>query len=412
MAKKRKSKDEEDELDFKFPKFDEEKFLKKERRNIKTIFISFFFGLIMGAISFGFWALLKDNGAFRWPLVFLVGFAYIPFIRYFFIRLNIDLTDFGKKGWFMAIAIYFFAWLLVLMVLVNPPFYDDEVPNVEVVVLPGMQEIGGTVKIVANIADNVGVEKKDITFELAYPNGADHTPDFTYESNIFSYIYENTDNLTGEFSFKITAKDVNNHETIKEGVFKYDNDAIILTMPEDGSELRSYTPIEFKVNGDVYIPTPFVISGDTYYKDFRLYYTVNDNVEINVSRLDDENRENYRSTAEFEGWPIDTNVTLKAYVEVTYYFVNNNETYSNIIEDTETYNFKTLNEAGVGTKDRLVPPRPILPLKHEDQIDNCLNYYLPCEQVLLAPGFELVVFLASLVAVVLIFKYKKKDRCN
>ena len=32
MAKKKREKTEEDELDFKLPKFDEEKFLKRERR--------------------------------------------------------------------------------------------------------------------------------------------------------------------------------------------------------------------------------------------------------------------------------------------------------------------------------------------------------------------------------------------
>ena len=54
MAKKRKEKSEEEELDFKLPKFDEEKFLKKEKRNIKTLFISFILGLVVSLISFGF----------------------------------------------------------------------------------------------------------------------------------------------------------------------------------------------------------------------------------------------------------------------------------------------------------------------------------------------------------------------
>ena len=41
MAKKRREKTDEEEIDFKIPKFDEEKFLKRERRNIRTLFISF-----------------------------------------------------------------------------------------------------------------------------------------------------------------------------------------------------------------------------------------------------------------------------------------------------------------------------------------------------------------------------------
>ncbi len=62
MAKKRKEKTDEEELDFKLPKFDEEKFLKKERRNIKTLVISFLLGLIIAIISFSFWTLLSGKG--------------------------------------------------------------------------------------------------------------------------------------------------------------------------------------------------------------------------------------------------------------------------------------------------------------------------------------------------------------
>ena len=41
MAKRRKEKDEEEDKPFKLPKFDEEAFLKRERRNVKSTFISF-----------------------------------------------------------------------------------------------------------------------------------------------------------------------------------------------------------------------------------------------------------------------------------------------------------------------------------------------------------------------------------
>ena len=74
MAKRRKDKDEEEDKAFKLPKFDEEAFIKRERRNIKTTFISFMFGIIIAAISFGFWVLLSGN-VVRWPLVLLLGIS-------------------------------------------------------------------------------------------------------------------------------------------------------------------------------------------------------------------------------------------------------------------------------------------------------------------------------------------------
>ena len=136
MAKKRREKTEDEEIDFKIPKFDEAKFLKREKRNIRTLFLSFLFGLLIAIISFGFWALLSES-TFRWQLVFLLGIFNASWLRYLFLRLNIDLTDFGKKGWFTSYAIYFITWLFVLIILVNPPFYDNEPPNIDVATLPG-----------------------------------------------------------------------------------------------------------------------------------------------------------------------------------------------------------------------------------------------------------------------------------
>ncbi len=95
MAKKRKEKTEEEELDFKLPKFDEEKFLKRERRNIKTTVLSFLFGILISIVSFGFWSLLSGNDL-RWELVLLFCVFNASWLKYLFVRLNLDLTDFGQ----------------------------------------------------------------------------------------------------------------------------------------------------------------------------------------------------------------------------------------------------------------------------------------------------------------------------
>ena len=212
MAKRRKEGAEvEEQLDFQIPKFDEEAFIKKERRNIKTLFIAFLFGLLIAVICFGFWALLEGN-FLRWELVLLVGVVNAIWIKYLFLKLNIDLTDFGRKGWLTTYAAYFFTWLLVLIVLVNPPFYDGEAPHAEVVALPGMQEPGGTILIAAYIVDNVGVNKAGINFTITDPNGNTFAPEFTYENNIFRYTYENPSDLQGTFNYTFIVSDVNNQK--------------------------------------------------------------------------------------------------------------------------------------------------------------------------------------------------------
>jgi len=60
----------------------------------------------------------------------------------------------------------------------------------------------------------------------------------------------------------------------------------------------------------------------------------------------------------------------------------------------------------------LTPPNPLYKLTNEKQPENIFNYYMPTYQVIAVPGFELVALLISLIAVVLIFKYRKNNRRN
>jgi hypothetical protein len=375
MAKKRRTtKEDEEEFDFKMPKFDEEKWLKKERRNIRTLLLSFILGFIIALISFGFWTLLVDS-TLRWVLVLVFGIFNASWLRYIFIRLNIDLENFGRKDWFTSYAVYFFTWMLVLIVLVNPPFYDDSPPQVTAVALPGMQEPGGTVQIVARITDNVGVSPKDIHFSVIYPDNTNHTPAFTYNNTIFSYTYENPDNLTGDFLYTLKVKDATGHTTIAAGTFTYDEDTIKLTEPSNadtppGPEVTYTTQITF----DVQTPVE------------RMYYQVNNSDDINIS-LGSDNY--YRTSPQFKGWIPASNVTVNAYAEVIYYFENLETPFTNTITDSTTYYFKTSNALEIGT-------------------ENSQPITLPQPRFIRTPGFELMIFLVSLIITGLILYYRKK----
>jgi hypothetical protein len=388
MAKRRKENDQvEEDKPFKMPKFDEEAFLKRERRNIKATFISFLFGCLMAFICFGFWALIGKNDI-RWGLVFLVGGINAAFLKYIFLRVNIDLTDFGRKNWFGSYAIYFVTWLILFIVLVNPPFYDDEAPRIEVAVLPSMQELGGTVLIVAKITDNSDLEKQNIKFEMTYPDGSIDSPDFDFENHIFRYNHQSPNNLTEDeanYNFKITATDSSGHVTIKENTFTYSNNTITLPEPlhantPPGPEVGFATTIKFYVNTAVN----------------RVYYTVNDGIKINATKSDQENY--YFTTPKISGWVDNKNVTVKVSAEVVYYFENYanvvNGTivpFSNTITDTSSYYFSVDKDSNVGTE---AQPKVTL----------------PGPRYVLVPGFDTLIFLIALITVVLIFKYRKKDR--
>ncbi|PNX47057.1 MAG: hypothetical protein BV459_05190 [Thermoplasmata archaeon M11B2D] len=397
MAKRRKEGAEaEEQIDFQIPKFDEEAFLKRERRNIKTMLIAFLFGLLISIICFGFWVLIGDN-YLRWELVLLVGVVNSIWIKYLFLKLKIDLTDFGRKGWLSTFFTYFFTWLLILVVLVNPPFYDAESPRVEIAVLPGMQEPGGTILIAAYIVDNVGVNKDGINFTITDPLGTRQSPDFTYEDNIFRYTYENPDDLLGTYEFLFVVSDVNDKKTTMNGSFTYSRDALNITSSlRDG--IRSGDSITIKADERISK------------ENFRVYYRIDGSQDINVDRKTPSDKERYETSAEFEGWTPNATLTVRVYAEARYYFINVPEKFSNIVTDTQVYEFSTANDPTIGTQEPLVEWNVTLASPQKPQLPNTLNYILPYPRSIGAtPGFEAIMLILAVVVGMLLFKRKKKD---
>lgn len=397
MAKRRKEGTEaQEQLDFQIPKFDEEAFIKRERRNIKTMFISFLFGLLISVICFGFWVLIGEN-FLRWELVLLVGVVNSIWIKYLFLKLKIDLTDFGRKGWLSSFAIYFFTWLLVLIVLVNPPFYDAEPPRVEVAVLPGMQEPGGSIFIVASVVDNVGVNKQGITFTVTDPQGTLHTPEFVYEDTIFRYTYTNPSNLLGTYNYTFEISDVNNKKTTKTGSFVYANETLEI-ISSRFTDIRSGDAITIKADEKICTT------------NFRVFYRIENGSDINVNRKDPIDKEKYETTAEFKGWSSNATVTVSVYAEARHYFLNNPEKFSNMVKDTRQYLFSTAVDPNIGTEETLGEYNITLAIRGDPQLPNTLNYITPYPiGVGATPGFEVIILLLAVIVTVLLFKRKKKS---
>lgn len=393
MAKRRKE-TEEKEVDtgFEIPKFDEEAFLKRERRNIKSTFVSFLFGSLMALVCFGFWALMGKDFGLRWELVLLVGAINAVFLKYIFLKLKIDLTDFGRKNWFGAYVTYFFTWLIVLIILVNPPFYDDETPRIELVIMPQVQEPGQDIFILAKITDNMGLEKKDITFTI--DNVLVPQDDFKYFDSIFKYTYRGSENVINDeiHNFSIVVKDHAGNVNSKSDTFTFSEEAIYLALPKTGDNVVAASDIKFGVKTDV----------------FRVYYRVKGGQEINTTQQADR-KDYYITSAEYKGWVVGENVSLEVSAELLYNFENNflkddegnlildenNNAqpvwFVNYINDTSTYYFNVADEPTIGKKDSIEITRPNA-------------------RIAVAPGFEILVLLIALIMVVLILKFHKKKR--
>ena len=105
MAKRRKEKDEDEDKPFKLPKFDEEAFLKRERRNIKTTFIAFLF---QAATGFGMYSAMSHSwlaNPFAWVVPVMGG-------------------DFAVRQWHHVMMWFFIIFAIIHVYLV---FYHDYV---------------------------------------------------------------------------------------------------------------------------------------------------------------------------------------------------------------------------------------------------------------------------------------------
>ena len=385
MAKRRKETEEEvkDEA-FTIPKFDEEAFFKRERRNIKSTFISFLFGCLMALVCFGFWALMGRNFGLRWELILLVGVVNGVFLRYILIKLKIDIKSFGRKNWFGVYVTYFFTWLIILIILVNPPFYDDEDPRIELVVMPQMQEPGGVTYILAKITDNTGIEKKDISFSL--DDNIIPIDDFEYTNSVFKYVYIGPTNLTAEetHNFTITVKDNTGNVNTITNTFYFSEDVIYLALPKTGASIVAASDIKFGVKTDV----------------FRVFYKVNNGKEINTTQQSDR-KDYYLTSPEYKGWVSGENVSVKVSAELLYNFENNFikdeegkiqvKWFTNYINDTSVYYFNVADESTIGQSESKEITRP------------------PA-RIVVVPGFETLIFIIALVMVVLIIKFRKEKR--
>jgi hypothetical protein len=248
---------------------------------------------------------------------------------------------------------------------------------VDVAVLPNMQEYGGTVKIVAKITDNTEISKSDIVFTI--DGQVVPTENYEYENFIFEYTHDCPNNLTEEttYNFELKAVDSNSKSTVKTGSFSFSNNTIILAEPENYDSIDANDDIRFKVDADI----------------SRVYYVIDDESELNTSAGE---RENYWVTyPEYEGWPDEYNKTVKVDVraEVVYYFKNYPIRFNNTIVNNESYYFIIDDEDDVGEK---------TPIKVS----------MPQPEFVQVPGFETIMFLISIIAVVFILKYKKKDKKN
>jgi len=243
MAKKRKKdKEKEEEYEFRPPDFSEREFLKKELRDTKgalyTILYAILFGAIAGVIS------MFSNGLEI--ISFMVVFIGMVTLRYFYDIVKVDTSEYAKKNWAGNIGTFFFTFLAIWVLMMNPPFADDSSPTIEkvrVYVTHGLDidyieyqyvksegtylwlsstgeritatntPVHGaadyTINVTARITDNTGVSSAMIS--ISFSPGTYHN--MTYEgAHIYGSDFTGGILTTSELRFHFLATDHHGHE--------------------------------------------------------------------------------------------------------------------------------------------------------------------------------------------------------
>lgn len=360
-----------DEYEFEIPEFDEEEFIAGEKRKAKTYFLSFGFGILMAAVCHLAWRGI-DSGL-RWPLTFILAVCAIGFLVKLLQLFDIDISEFGKKEWFGSVAFYFFTWLAIFILSVNPPFYDASGPEIESTVLPSVQQAGGSVFITARVTDNTDVGEVRLTISrgdtvlhrvMENPIESVYTYTFPDETNDTELSFAGAD---GTYSYTVNATDDSGHRAAsKNGTFSFAQQPLYIDMPDDGSSIDASTDIQIRLDRNVLQG----FEGDDRRERIRVYYTVNNDTEINATFYDPFGDEYvYNTSAAYQGWQRGQQNTIRLYAEVQDYYILPEEiSYSQnlsrrTLEASQTYTFNVEEDSSVGVKpspEKEWPDRPDL----------------------------------------------------
>jgi hypothetical protein len=240
LAKKRRQKVEKKE-DYVFtpPEVDRNEFIRDELRNAKATFISFGFAILMGLVSYG---LLMAIGDFRvGGIIGIFAVGALPFIYNY---MKLDISGFDWKNWAGVVAVYIFSWLMIAVLLVNPPITDMASPEVKEISFEVYEENvvdnetvykwvsiekntdgdivvphNTTFRILVTVIDNNELDENSVMLKFEDTGGSYSREKIDDHRYSFEFGFGSPFDETGDFNFEISAKDTNGNEKVKSGSF-------------------------------------------------------------------------------------------------------------------------------------------------------------------------------------------------
>lgn len=196
MARKRRVQGSED---LKLPDFDEKSYLQLEMRGSVFMLICIGLALLMAVLAaFLTWGMHDGRIAF---VLGILGFFLVTMIMNL---LKVDTTGFDKMRWLTGFGSYLLTFLVIWILLINPPLVDLVPPQITDTTTY-TQELGSVIGIGATVDDNQGVSSVQVA--IADPQGHDIG---TFKMNRTvqnQYWVEIPNTVVGKYNYTIEARD-------------------------------------------------------------------------------------------------------------------------------------------------------------------------------------------------------------
>ena len=231
--KKREEEDEEEEFDFEMPEFDRIEYMKDEIRKGKSILISVAIAPIFSFVALQLFILIGD-----WTLAMLGGLSGLVLIPPLLRTLGVNTDELGKKEWGTDIVMFFFTFLAIWVILMNPPVNDFAHPTVndmDIMVQEGdkwvkLKEANITngeeynITIDAKITDNVDVKDNSVQVRIIPPSSSEWGDMTKEDSNRYTAEFNGITAQDQSYKVNFKVEDVNGNSatlsksfTISEG---------------------------------------------------------------------------------------------------------------------------------------------------------------------------------------------------
>ncbi|HEY4704171.1 MAG TPA: hypothetical protein VII27_00345, partial [Thermoplasmata archaeon] len=116
MAKKKRKEEPEVEV----PDFDEVKFMRGEMRALRVTVLVVLWAIPAALVS---WVLTVPPLSVS-VVAFFAGIGMLFLLKWVLPILRVDISEWKRKDWMGQGSTFFFTWLAVWLLLLNPPFTD------------------------------------------------------------------------------------------------------------------------------------------------------------------------------------------------------------------------------------------------------------------------------------------------